>query len=261
MNKSPAQTEVLLEWTYSPTDFFESPIEIARTDYTVDIASGSISARLPASAFDADEQIKQRLHDSLFDRMRGIQLLTGKQFQLSKPRLTRIEPDGRRHIFVELEGAVLKPSGDLVDITVTDARGKVVRDIKQERIEKKRELAELVAKYSSGDKVLNSLLKSFENSISDPENELVHLYEVRESLSEAFGGASKAREALGVSLADWSRLGQLCNDKLLRQGRHRGKNLGGLRDATEAELSEARNISRLMIEAYLQFREKAGGVK
>lgn len=261
MNTSSTQTEVLLEWTYSPRDFFESPIEIARADYTVDIASGSISARLPASAFDADQRIKQQLHDSLFDRMRGIQLLTRKPFQLSKPRLTRIEPDGRRHIFFELEGAVLTLSGGRVDITVTDASGKVVRDTKQERIEKKRELAELVAKYSSGEKVLNSMLKSYETSTSDANNELVHLYEIRESLSAAFGGESKARAKLGVSRANWSRLGQLCNDEPLRQGRHRGKNLDGLRDATEAELSEARNISRLLIEAYLQFRDNGGVVK
>ena len=156
---------------------------------------------------------------------------------------------------------VLTLSGGRVDITVTDASGKVVRDTKQERIEKKRELAELVAKYSSGEKVLNSMLKSYETSTSDANNELVHLYEIRESLSAAFGGESKARAILGASRANWSRLGQLCNDEPLRQGRHRGKNLDGLRDATEAELSEARNISRLVIEAYLQFRDNGGVVK
>lgn len=260
MNASAAQTEVLLQWTYSPTEFFESSIEIARADYRVDIASGSISARFTASAFDADEQIKQRLHDSLFDRMRGMQLLTRKPFQLSKPRLTRIGPDGGCHIFLELEGAVLKLSGGLVDITATNASGKVVRDTKQERIEKKRELAELVAKYGSRDRVLDSMLKSYEISTLDPNNELVHLYEVRESISVAFGGESNVRATLGISHDDWSRLGLLCNNEPLRQGRHRGRNLGGLRDATEAELSEARNISRLIIEAYLQFLDNSGGV-
>lgn len=244
-----------------PKEFFESTIEISRADYTVDIATGSISARMPASSFDADEKLKQRLHEALLDRMRGIQLLTRKPFELSKPRMTRIEPDGRRHIFVELESAVLTISGGLIDVVATDACGKVVRDTKQERIKKKRELAELVAKFCSGDKALNAMLKSYQTSTSDANNELVHLYEIRESLASAFGGENKARAKLGISREGWSRLGQLCNDEPLCQGRHRGKNLGELRDATEAELSEARNISRQMIEAYLQFRDKGGLVK
>lgn len=258
MNSTPAQTEVLLEWTYSPRDFFESPIEIARSDYTVDIDAGSISARMPATAFDADTEVKKRLHDALFDRMRGIQLLSRKPFQLSKPRLTRIELDGRRHIFVELEGAVLTLGGGLVDTTVTDASGNVVRDTKQERLVKKRDLAELVAKYSSGDQLLRSMLQSYATSTADPDNELVHIYEVREALSSAFGGEGNARAAVGVSRVNWSRLGQLCNDEPLRQGRHRGKDVGVLREATEGELSEAREISRQMIEAYLAYRENGG---
>ena len=261
MNIPSAQAAVLLEWAYSPRDFFESPIEIARSDYPIDIASGTISAKLPASTFDADAQMKRRLHDSLFDRMRGVQLLTRKPFELSKPRLTRIEPDGRRHIYVELEGAVLTFIGGSVDFTITNANGKVVRDTKQERIGKKQELAELIAKYSPGDSTLGAMLKSYATSTSDANNELVHLYEVRESLSVAFHGESKARGALSISRANWSSLGQLCNDEPLRQGRHRGKSLGVLRDATETELSEARNISRLMIEAYLLFRDSGGAVQ
>jgi hypothetical protein len=260
MNTPVPQTEILLEWTYSPRDFFEAEIEISRSDYTVDIASGSISARLPAAVFDADEGVRQRLHDALFDRMRGIQLLTRKPFQLSKPRLTRIEPDGRRHIFVELEGAVLTLSGGLVDITITDSSGKVTRDTKQERIKKKRELADLVAKYS-GDGLLKAMLQSYVTSASDANNELVHLYEVRESVSTAYGGEAPARAALSISKGNWSRLGQLCNDEPLRQGRHRGKKFDALRDATEAELSEARDIARQMIEAYLQYRDSGGKAK
>jgi len=260
MNASSAHAEVLLEWSYSPRDFLESEIEISRSDYTIDIAAGSVSARLPTAVFDADENVRQRLHDDLFDRMQGIQLLTRKPFELSRPRLTRIAPDGRRQIFVELEGATIRLSGAPVDMTVTDASGKVVRDTKQERIKKRRELGDLVAKYSSRDNLLKSMLTSYKASTCDANNELVHLYEIRDSLSTAFKGETKARTTLDVSQGNWSRLGQLCNDEPLRQGRHRGKKLGALRDATEAELSEAREISLQMIEAYLRFREKGGKV-
>ncbi len=71
-------------------------------------------------------------------------------------------------------------------------------------------------------------------------NERVHLYEVREALSVKFGGKKTVRSKLGISSPDWSRFGQICHTEPLRQGRHRGKRGGPLRDATEGGLSEAR---------------------
>ena len=93
----------------------------------------------------------------------------------------------------------------------------------------------------------------------DPNNELVHLYEIREALSTKFAGENAARSALGISSSQWARLGQLCNNEPLWQGRHRGKTGGALRDATEGELTEARGIARAMIEAYLQHLQASTG--
>jgi hypothetical protein len=42
------------------------------------------------------------------------------------------------------------------------------------------------------------------------------------------------------------------------QGRHRGKQLGALRDATASELSEAREIARRMVEGYLRHLHSSG---
>ena len=63
----------------------------------------------------------------------------------------------------------------------------------------------------------------------------------------------EARIALAITSSQWSRLGQLCNDEPLRQGRHRGKTRVALRDASEDELFEARRIACDMIVAYLQY--------
>ena len=49
----------------------------------------------------------------------------------------------------------------------------------------------------------------------------------------------------------------LFNNEPLRQGRHRGKSGSALRDATEAELTEARRIALAMIEAYLRHLDTA----
>ena len=123
------------------------------------------------------------------------------------------------------------------------------------KIEKKQSLADLVEKYRPHDKLLASMLASHHAAVHDPANELVYLYEIREALATHFGGEAKVRAILPISASDWSRLGQLANDQPLRQGRHRGKRIGELRDANETEIKEVRRIALVMIEAYLDYLE------
>ncbi len=58
---------------------------------------------------------------------------------------------------------------------------------------------------------LRSVVASYSRSISDPSNELVHLYEVRDALKKHYGGEDAARVALNITEADWKRLGVLAN--------------------------------------------------
>lgn len=133
---------------------------------------------------------------------------------------------------------------------MTGEKGRAVVDTKRDRVEKKVELAELAAAHAS-DHVLASMLRSFDTAVRDPDNELVHLYEIRDALVARFGTEAAARTAIKLDKKRWSTLGRLCNDEPLKQGRHRGsKPAVPLRDATEGELSEARDIARAMIEAY-----------
>jgi hypothetical protein len=245
---------VILEWQFSPPDYFEEPITISRKDYVMVIDSGHVKATIASAVYDADPTMRTSLHEALNDRMHGVQLLSHRPFDLSKPTVIRLHPDGRRDISVELEGAQVNVSGGVLDVRVIDKDGNVVSDSKRDRIEQKKNLAELVSTYRAGDVLLTSLLNSYDAGVRDPDNELVHLYEIRDSLSEHFGGKALAQSTLGLSSPEWSRLGQLCNDEPLRQGRHRGQSIGVLRDATEAELTEARGIVRGMIEAYLRHK-------
>jgi len=100
--------------------------------------------------------------------------------------------------------------------------------------------------------VATAILKSSRAAADEPEIELVRLYQIRDALAKHFGGKTEAQKALGISKDDWSRLGDLANDAPLNQGRHRGKKIGELRDATQAELNEARSIAKGMIRAYLK---------
>jgi len=105
--------------------------------------------------------------------------------------------------------------------------------------------------------VVAALLASYTAAVNDPANELVYLYEIRDALSKRFKDDTSAREAMGLSRSEWSRLGQLANNDPLIQGRHRGKSFGALREASDEELSEARNIARKLVEAYLFYLEES----
>ena len=117
-------------------------------------------------------------------------------------------------------------------------------------------LADLAEKYRDSDPTTASLLNSYKAAVNDPNNELVHLYEIRDTLSRKFGGKNAACQQINISATQFSRLGLLADKEPLRQGRHRGKNPGALRDATEAELTEARNIARQFVAAYLEYLER-----
>lgn len=113
----------------------------------------------------------------------------------------------------------------------------------------------MVEKYRQEDKLVESILSFYKTSVHDPSNELIHLYDIWEALKTRFDGQSAVLTALGVSDSDRRALGKLANDEPIRQGRHRGAKISDLRDATEAELDEARKIARIMIEAYLRYLE------
>lgn len=242
---------VVLEWNFTPPDYFEEPITVSRDDYAMSIKDGKAEARIPAAIYDASPSLRGMIHDALHDRFLAVQLLTHKAYDLSKSSMMRVHADGRRDIFMEVEPGRLTLSGGNVDFQVVDKNGTVISDSKRDRLAKKRSLSELVITHRSTDALLDRILKSYEAAVRDPDNELVHLYEIREALSKRFRGETTTRATLDISATDWSRFGQLCNSEPLRQGRHRGKSVGALRDATETELAEARGKARTMIEAYL----------
>jgi hypothetical protein len=244
---------VVLEWKFSPPDYFEEVIHIDRETYSIIIENGRIEARIDPTAYDQEHRMRDELHEALNDRFLGVQLLTHKQYELSNASMYRLYPDGHKDVTLFPEPIVMTMTIDSTDIIVKNNEGNIVTDTRRDRIQKKKKLAELAEKYRSKDQVVESILKSYKSAVTDPENELVHLFEIREALSSKFGRATRA--TLGISMSNWSKLSMLANDEPLRQGRHRGREVGRLRDATESELKEAREIARKMIEAYLQYLE------
>jgi len=243
---------VILEWTFAPPDYFEEPIYIKRDDYVMTIGKGRVEAQISPEIYDKETNMRDRLHNMLNDRFLGVQLFSHKPYELSKASMYCLHPDGRKDITIFPEPLVIKVSMGEPDIILEDKDGNVISDSRKERVEKKKEWAELAERYCQ-DPLVVSMLQSYNNAVNDPDNELVHLYEIRDSIAKHFGGDSTAQRVLGFDRKQWSKLGKLANDEPLKQGRHRGKNPGALRDATEEELREARSIARDLFVAYLNY--------
>lgn len=198
-----------------------------------------------------------KFHESLYNWFLGAQILNRKPFELSKPLMVRIHPNGRiyRNHYLNAEPGKYTITGGIVDFIITDPSGKVISDSRKERIEKMKRLAELVDKHRAQSPVLRSLLNSWKSSINRPDNELVYLYEIRDALSKKFGNENEARRILKISRRSWKRLGCLTSVEPLKQGRHPGKHVEALRDATEDELNKAHAIAQNLIEKYLDYLE------
>jgi hypothetical protein len=249
---------VVLEWTFAPADYFEQTIEVRRDDYILRIESGKAEAKVNPSAYDANPNYRLALHEALNHRFLAVQVLTHQSYDLSAPSMYRLHPDGRKDKTMFADTGYYKTTGFDVDFLVKDKDGNALTDTKKDRIEKKEYIANLAEKYHNTDKTLDALLNSYAAAVRDPDNELVHLYEIQEAVTAKFGGEMAARAALDVSKTKWSRFGKLANNEPLKQGRHRGKKVGTLRDATEGELNEARSIARLIVESYLTWLNNNG---
>jgi hypothetical protein len=219
------------------------------------INTGKVEARIDPKAYDKEHKMRDELHNVLNDRFLGVQLLTHKPYELSKSSLYREHADGRREYTLFIGPAISVETAGHLDLIVKDKDGNILSDTRRDRINKKKEFAELVEKYRKDDKFVDSMLAFYEAAIRDPKNELVHLFDIWEALEKRFGGETQTLATLGISRSKRRVLGRLSNDEPLHQGRHRGAKVGELRDATEAELEEARSIVREMIENYLHYLE------
>ena len=246
-----------VEWAYTPPDFFEEPRKVSDTAYTLEIKDGKATAALPPDI--SDQEVKVligSIGERLWRLFVGRQLDSNKRFELSRSySATRTRPDGTGDLSVFPEPAVAKTEAVNPDIVIRDAEGNVITDTRRDRNEACKK-SEMLSMKHGEDTVAASLLKSYNSAINDPDNELTHLYEIRDALEKKFHGKKNACDTLAIH-AEWNRLKRLANDEPLLGGRHQGGYVGRLRHATPSELEEARQIAGQMIHAYLSYLERS----
>jgi len=256
MSKDTAEQYIQIEWHYTPPSYFEDKLILERDGYSIEISDGHITAKTTADLFDSRPGLRDSMTQELNDYFLGAQPIRRQAFEIHGGAIIRIWPDGRKDTTIVAQSAVIKMTAGHVDLVYTDQEGRA-HDTRRDRIDATKSLAERSARHADTDRTARKMLDSFDAAVRDPENELVHLYEVWEALALKFQGESAARHALGISSSVRSKFGRLANDEPLNQGRHRGRHTDSLRDATVEELDEARAIARDMIASYLKYLDES----
>lgn len=247
--------EIQLEWKYLPENYLEESISFTFKNCTLEIGSGIALAKVTPSLFHSDNSLRDTLTKKIQNRLAAIQMLSHKDYELSDATRMDIREDGSKNIYIELHSAVMTLSGGTLDLIHTDKHGNVITDTKRERLDRQNKIASLIEKYRGSDVVLDQMLKSYDKSVKDPDDELVHLYEIRDALSKKFRTDNNAIKQLDIKKDEWKQIGKFANVLPLNQGRHRGEHIGILRNAEQAELDHARTLVVNLIEKYLEYLE------
>jgi hypothetical protein len=247
-----------LEWPYNPADFFEAPYRSQTDTYAIVVDAGTVRVTLATPL----DPIDPRLQDQITKHVQGIfsarQLLVHRQFQLEYLRVCQHRSDDGKETsigfaaeasFISVLASDHLSTAEQCDVAVHNAAGRLMQDSKSARITEHTKFIDSVASKVASSATLNALLQSYNAAVADPANELAHLYEIRDALAKHYGTDAETRRKLAITEKDWKRLGYLANEAPLNEGRHRGRH-SNLRNATLAELDDARRIARELIVAF-----------
>ncbi len=248
--------EVHLEWKYTPSNYLEKSIKVSRPGICLEVSDGIAVAHIKPETFENNSSIYDELTKLIENRLYAVQISTHENFSLGKPSRSDLREDGKRNIFIEIPAIAIGFALGIPDIVMTDKDGNIISDTRQERIDKQSWFAEMMDKYRDTDNTLDAIVKSHQRSVIDRDDELVHLYEIKDALVAKFGNEKMAKKKLDIPNVEWRVIGELANNQPLMQGRHRGKSVGALRAAQSSELEEARKAAAYLIEKYLIFLDK-----
>ena len=240
-----------LEWKYEPSDFFEAPYQCASADFSLVMSEGRALVTLSVPVDPVPEELEKRVKLAVDGVLLVRQVQVHRRYTLVGPNTYQYSAAGKS-IAVRPDTAHLLITAGHVDFVMTDPSGKIVRDTRAERIAEHTAFIDSLAPKVPKSFLLRSLLEMYSRAVSDPKKELVHLYDVRDALSKYYGKKELAIKALHIIEGEWNRFGKLANDEPIRQGRHAGKHHQNLRNATEVELADARNLVKKWITSFAE---------
>ena len=228
-----------VEWPYTPGDFFEAEFTTTICGEHLLLKDGWARVEVSRAQDPIDPNLLQCLTDAVRTVLHARQLSSRRAFELHDPRVHQ-RSGGRTKVEITVGDTLSVSVG--VDAILTDQDSSVLVDTRARRIESDHAQVASIAEKALRSPALRQLMEFYNAAVMDPDNELVHLYEVRDALAELCGSKAEAQRRLGIPCADWERVGKLANAEPLNQGRHRGKHLKYRRPASQDELRDARNI-------------------
>ncbi|REJ78753.1 MAG: hypothetical protein DWQ47_04725 [Acidobacteria bacterium] len=244
---------VELEFEYSPEDFFEFEFSCEVDEGILTIDQGIVKFKFIGSESVASPALEAKIVELARREFLARQLLNHRQFEFGGCTFTSIDDDGNRknHGFHSVDEKL--SFREKMDFVIEDRDGNIIRDSKNERKEKEERFLNLVREASLKDRAVGELMEFYHSSVLDPRNEFHHLYQIRELLRERLGKDLGILKALGISKDKLSQFGNITNEYPVEQGRHQGKFSDLLREATQEELSEIREISKELIERFATY--------
>lgn len=247
--------EVNISFTFSPKNLFKESITRNIGDFEVNFAQGAGTIQIKTGdvkAFLQNRTILDDLHKKLEVFFKTASIITKKEYQLSKFNVEKVLKDGRRvkELSTIIEAVLVTED---VHIQITDQTGKIVGDSKASELDEISKYTELCLKIYDANPLVKHLIDFYMESINKTDRVLSALYDLYDALIKEFGDRKKINNNLGVSIKKQNRLRIITNDPLLKQGRHSGKNTSQLRDATNKEINEARDIAKALLLNYLLF--------
>jgi hypothetical protein len=232
--------KTVVEWTYVPKGLFEVPCQLTFEGGQIEIADGDVRGEFDASCYGQGRDFHDRVHTHVGTVFMAQQVQVCQCFTLSEASMALEHADGRRDVTIFGVSFSSKSSFGRVDSIVTNANGAVTQDTRADRLQQQQNFRDNVATMTD-DLFLKRMLQSYGNALSDHDNFLIHLSEIREAFTLNFGTAKDDY---------WRGFGKLANDDPVQEGRHRGKHTG-LRPATELETERALSFARRQIKKYV----------
>jgi hypothetical protein len=239
-----------LQWSYEPSDFFEAPYNAVPHNCELKIENGQVEVTLPTSCDPlVDEPVLLRtIQGHVTDLFAIRQLQVHRKYALKGPAVYR--PAGGTVSTAASIRSSFEATAQL-DCTVRDKDGNIKFDSREHRLATNTAMLNSLVTKLPQSPLLRRLFESYSRGVSDPSDEFLHLYEIRDAIQTHFGNSDAARRALGISKGEWNRFGGVANDSDIDQSRHRGKKGPGVgRPASPAELAEAREIAKRWIIAF-----------
>ena len=235
-------------WTYTPTDYFHARISILTDVGKLTFDAGEATLVTPGShdtVTRADLVAATAVVESGLNARR---ILVRRPYSLDSPAVVISHPDGTQHYRVYSEARFVEVSSVGVDFVLRNIFRRVIHDSKAERSARESRELEDITRTAVVSSTLRQMLRSYSNALDEPQNALIHLYEVQDAAKKHYGRDAQSR--LGIDEGGWKLLGRLANDEPLHEGRHRGRKADSLRHATRDEISAAQHVALSILKAF-----------